>query len=44
MVSNISAQVRSATDIDSILRIAASQIGRSMGVSEVLVQLRSDKL
>jgi len=43
-VSNISAQVRAAADIDSILRKAASELGKTMGVSEVLVQLRSDKL
>jgi GAF domain-containing protein len=43
-VANISAQVRSATDIDTILRTAAQELGRSMGVSEVTVQLRSDIL
>jgi GAF domain-containing protein len=42
MVSEISSKVRSASDVDSVLRIAAQEIGKSLGVSEVMVQLRKD--
>lgn len=42
-VSNIASKVRASSDIDGILKSAAQEIGRSLGVSEVLVQLRSDK-
>ncbi len=41
MVSEISARVRSSADIDSILRTAALELGHSLGISEVTVQLRS---
>jgi GAF domain-containing protein len=44
MVSDISARVRSATDIDSILKTAAAELGRTLGITEVLVQLRSENL
>jgi GAF domain-containing protein len=43
MVSDISARVRSATDIDSILKTAAAELGRTLGITEVLVQLRSEQ-
>ncbi len=43
MVSEISAKVRSSADIDSILRTAAQELGRSLGISEVTVQLRPGK-
>ncbi len=43
MVSEISARVRTSTDIDSILRTAAQELGRSLGISEVTVQLRPGK-
>ncbi len=43
MVSEISAKVRSSADIDSILRTAALELGRSLGISEVTVQLRPGK-
>ncbi len=42
MVSEISAKVRSSSDIDSILRTAAAELGRSLGISEVTVQLRPE--
>jgi hypothetical protein len=42
-VSNISSKVRSTSDIDGILKVAALEIGRSLGVSEVLIQLRTEK-
>lgn len=42
-VSDIAARVRASGDIDSILKTAAAEIGRSLGASEVLVQLRSDQ-
>jgi GAF domain-containing protein len=43
-VAHVSAQVRSATDIDTILRTAAQELGHSLGISEVIVQLRTDKV
>ena len=43
VVSGIGSQIRSQSDIDSILKTAAVEIGRSLGVSEVLVQLRTDQ-
>lgn len=43
MVSDISNKVRASTSIEEILRTAASELGRSFGVSEVVVQLQSDK-
>lgn len=39
LVGDISSKVRSATDVDSILQITANELGRSLGVSEVIVQL-----
>lgn len=41
-VSEISTKVRAAADVDSVLRIAVEEIGRSLGVSEVMVQLRKE--
>lgn len=41
-VSEIATRVRSATDIESILRTTASELGKSLGVSEVTVSLKSD--
>jgi len=41
LVSDISAKVRAATDIDSILRTAAAELGKSLGVDEVRIQLKS---
>ncbi len=42
LVGNISSKVRAASDVDSVLRIAIQEIGQSLGVSEVMVQLRKD--
>ncbi len=42
MVSEISSKVRAASDVDSVLRTAIQEIGRSLGVSEVAVQLRKE--
>jgi GAF domain-containing protein len=39
MVGDIANKVRSVTDVESILRIAAGELGHSLGVSEVVVQL-----
>lgn len=43
MVSEISSKVRGASDVDSVMRIAIEEIGRSLGVSEVMVQLRQER-
>ncbi|MDR3577079.1 MAG: GAF domain-containing protein [Anaerolineaceae bacterium] len=40
MVSEVSAKLRTSTDIDSILRTAAVELGRALNTTEVLVQLR----
>ncbi|MGB9897688.1 hypothetical protein, partial [Thermanaerothrix sp.] len=40
LVSELGSRVQAATDVEGILRAAALEIGRTMGVSEVLVQLR----
>jgi GAF domain-containing protein len=42
LVSDISSKVRAASDVDSVLQIAIQEIGRSLGVAEVMVQLRKD--
>lgn len=39
-VGSIVSKVRSHADIDSILRTTAEELGRSLGVAEVLVQLK----
>jgi GAF domain-containing protein len=39
LVGDIANKVRSATDVESILQIAARELGSSLGVSEVVVQL-----
>jgi GAF domain-containing protein len=39
LVGEIATKVRAATDIDTILRTTANELGRSLGVSDVLVQL-----
>ncbi len=41
LVGDISARVRSSTAVQDILGAAAVELGRSLGVSEVVVQLRS---
>jgi GAF domain-containing protein len=43
VVGDIASKVRSATDVETILRTAAYEIGRSLGVSEVVVQINSGK-
>jgi len=43
VVSEISSKVRASSDIDSILRTAAAELGRTLGVSEVMVQLRPER-
>ena len=40
LVSEITSKVRASSEVDNILRIAAQELGRSLGVSEVMVQLR----
>jgi len=40
MVSEVSAKLRTSTDIDSILRAAALELGQALNISEVSVQLR----
>ncbi len=42
MVGDISAKVRAASDVDSVLRIAVQEIGKTLGVSDVMLQLRKD--
>lgn len=41
VVSEISSRVRSATTIDNVLKTAVAELGKSLGVAEVVVQLRS---
>jgi GAF domain-containing protein len=43
LVSNISAKVRAEADVDKVLRTVAIELGRSLGVSDVLVQLRENE-
>ncbi len=42
LVSEISTKVRAAADVDTVWRTAIQEIGRSLGVSEVMIQLRKD--
>ncbi len=39
-VGDISAKVRAETDIDKVMLLVAAELGRSLGVSDVIVQLR----
>jgi GAF domain-containing protein len=41
LIGNISAKVRASTNMDNVLRIAAAELGQSLGISEVLVQLKT---
>jgi hypothetical protein len=41
LVSNISAKVRAEADVDKVLQTVALELGRSLSVSGVVVQLRS---
>jgi len=40
LVSEITTKVRASSEVENILRIAAEELGKSLGVSEVMVQLR----
>jgi len=42
LVNEVSSKIRTASDVDSVLRTAIQEIGRSLGVAEVSVQLRKD--
>lgn len=42
LVSDITTQMRGRTEVEDILRTAALEIGRKMGIAEVVVQLRND--
>jgi GAF domain-containing protein len=41
MVSNISAKVRAESEVEKVLQTVVAELGRSLGVSDVLVQLRN---
>jgi GAF domain-containing protein len=40
MVSNISSKVRAESEVEKVLQTVVAELGRSLGVSDVLVQLR----
>ena len=39
LITDVSSKIRSSSNIDNILKTAASEIGRSLGATEVIVQL-----
>ena len=41
LVSEISAKVRASTEIDTILRTAVSELGKTLAIDEVRIQLKS---
>ena len=41
LIGDISAKVRASTNLDKVLSIAAAELGKSLGISEVLVQLKT---
>jgi GAF domain-containing protein len=41
MVSNISSKVRAESEVEKVLQTVVAELGRSLGVSDVLVQLRN---
>lgn len=41
LVGEISSRVRSASDIDTILRTTATELGRALGIDEVRIQLKN---
>ena len=43
-ISEVTAHIGSAFDVDSILRVTAQEIGRAIGNSEVTVQIREQEL
>ena len=42
LVGEISSKVRAASDVDTVMRVAIEELGKSLGVSEVMVQLRKE--
>ena len=42
-VGEISTKLRAEADIDNVMRIVAAELGRSLGVSNVTVQLREQE-
>ena len=44
LIGDISSKLRSATDIDSILRTTVAELGKSLGIDEVRIQLKSADL
>jgi len=43
VVGSIANKVRTARDIDSILQTTAAELGRSLGVNEVRIQLKTQE-
>jgi GAF domain-containing protein len=43
MVSDISAKIRAESEINKVLQTVAGELGRSLGVSDVLIQLRGNE-
>jgi len=43
MITEITGRVRSSSNIDEILRTAAEELGQTIGISEVIVQLSNPK-
>ena len=43
LVSEISSKIRSSPNVDQVLRMAVSEIGQKLGVSEVKIHLNSDQ-
>jgi len=41
VVSDIASKVRGATNIDSIIQTTVAEIGKSLGVTEVRIQLKT---
>jgi len=41
LIGDISSKLRSATDVDSILRTTVAELGKSLGIDEVRIQLKS---
>lgn len=42
-IGDISTKVQAESDIDKVMRIVAAELGRSLGVSDVIVQLRENE-
>ncbi len=43
LVGEISSKIRSSPNVDQVLRTAVSEIGKKLGVDEVMIHLRSDQ-